>query len=60
MIHLFWRFCNRILGGDQVSGPVDVECLPGEGQVLTASKWCRYGAQVIKVKMLKNFLPLRV
>jgi hypothetical protein len=51
VIHLFWRFSNRILGGDEVSGPVDVECLPGEGQVLTASNWCRYGAQVIKVKI---------
>jgi hypothetical protein len=52
---------NRILGVKQISGPVDAECLPGEGQVLTASKWQRYGVEAIKVKMLrKNFLPLRV
>jgi len=38
VIHLFWRFSNRILGGEQVSGPVDIECLADEGQVLTACK----------------------
>jgi len=38
VIHLFWRFSNRIFGGEQVSGPVDVKCPTGEGQVLTASK----------------------
>jgi hypothetical protein len=60
VIHLFWRFSNRILGGEQVSGPVDAECLTGEGQVLTASKWQHYGAEAVKVKMLRNdFLPVR-
>jgi len=38
VIHLFWRFSNRILGGEQISGPVDVKCLTGEGQVLTPFK----------------------
>jgi hypothetical protein len=61
VIHLFWRFSNRFSGGEQVSGPVDVECLTGEGLVLTASQWHRYGAEVIKVNMLRKiFLPFRL
>ena len=50
MFHLFWRFSNRFLGGEQVSGPFDLECLTGEGLVPTAPIWHRYGAEVIKVK----------